>query len=262
MTAVTASASSDRQAAIGEVYLVGAGPGDPELLTVKALRLIQQADVVVYDRLVSHGIMALIGDGTEKIYAGKERSNHVMRQKDINDLLVNLARRGKKVVRLKGGDPFVFGRGGEEIATLMQEQIRFQVVPGITAALGCAAYSGIPLTHRDYSQTCLFIPGHLQDGSDEIDWGMLVRPHQTLVFYMGLIRLQHICRQLIAHGMSAQTPAALIAHGTLPEQRVLKGQLSGIYSLTEDSHITPPTILIVGEVVRLRDSLQWYHPAG
>ncbi len=255
-------ASSDKSHGTGEVCLVGAGPGDPELLTVKAARLIRQADVIVYDRLVSKEIMALFGDGAEKIYAGKERSHHAMRQEDINTLLVNLARQGKKAVRLKGGDPFVFGRGGEEIATLMQERIRFQVVPGITAALGCAAYSGIPLTHRDYSQACLFVPGHLRDDSDDLDWAMLARANQTLVFYMGLIRLRHICRQLIAHGMSETMPAALVAHGTLPDQRVLKGHVSDIYALTKDSDITPPTLLIVGEVVKLRDSLRWYQPAG
>ena len=252
------SASSSNSSGSGEVYLVGAGPGDPELLTIKALRLIQQADVIVYDRLVSDEIMSLFSDSVEKIYAGKRRSEHSMPQDDINSLLVDLARQGKKVVRLKGGDPFVFGRGGEEISTLMQEQVRFQVVPGITAALGCAAYSGIPLTHRNYSQACLFVPGHRKDGADDLDWEMLARTNQTLVFYMSLVGLQHICQQLIAHGLSEQTPVALIANGTLPDQKVLVGQLSNIYTLTEDNRIEPPTLLIVGEVVKLRESLDWY----
>lgn len=243
----------------GEVFLVGAGPGDPELLTLKALRLIQEADVVVYDRLVSDAIMQMIGEGIEKIYAGKQRSQHFMSQESINQLLVDLAQQGKKVVRLKGGDPFVFGRGGEEIATLMQEQIPFQVVPGITAALGCAAYSGIPLTHRNYAQTCVFVTGH-QKEEGELNWKQLVGDDQTLVFYMSLVGLETICAQLIAHGTPTDMPCALITHGTLPEQQVLIGNLSNIAALSKEHKSEPPSLLIVGNVVKLRETLQWYQP--
>ena len=246
----------------GEVYLVGAGPGDPELLTLKALRLIQDADVIVYDRLVSDGVMALFREGVQTIYAGKQPSKHSMSQENINQLLVDLAKQGKKVVRLKGGDPFIFGRGGEEIATLMQEQITFQVVPGITAASGCAAYSGIPLTHRHCSQACLFVTGHRKEDGEELDWNGLARPNQTLVFYMGLVGLENICKQLIAHGMAEQTPVALVSHGTLPDQRVIIGNLSNIYALSQTNKSEPPSLLIVGEVVKLREKLQWYQSSG
>ncbi len=242
----------------GEVYLVGAGPGDPELLTFKALRLMQQADVVVYDRLVSPEIMALLPAGVERIYAGKEHSRHTMPQESINELLVRRALEGGRVLRLKGGDPFVFGRGGEEIETLFENHVPFQIVPGITAASGCAAYAGIPLTHRDFAHTCVFATGHLRDGDVDLDWKMLARPKQTLIFYMGLQRLEHICSQLVAHGLSANTPAALITHGTMPSQKVVVGDLGGLAEQVVASAIKPPTLVVVGKVVGLHRKLRWY----
>ena len=243
---------------IGEIYLVGAGPGDPDLLTIKALRLMQQADVVVYDRLVSDSIHRLLRPGIEKIYAGKQPSQHAMSQEEINQLLVKLAKQGKKVLRLKGGDPFVFGRGGEEIETLLEEGIPFQIVPGITAALGCAAYSGIPLTHRDYAQSCIFVTGHRKDGTVNLNWNLLTQPNQTLIFYMGLLGLEHICASLIEHNMSPDTPIALIMHGTLADQKVIVSDLSHIATKVQDEDIKPPTLLIVGKVVELYNKLQWY----
>lgn len=250
--------STTKADGFGEVYLVGAGPGDPDLLTIKALRLMQQADVVVYDRLVSDNIYQLLRDDIEKIYAGKGPSQHTMSQDQINKLLVDFARQGKKVLRLKGGDPFIFGRGGEEIATLLEQGIPFQVVPGITAALGCAAYSGIPLTHRDYAQSCVFVTGHRQGNTVNLDWQLLVRPSQTLVFYMGLLGLEEICKALIGHGMPSTTMVALVMRGTLPDQKVLVGNLSSIVDLVKAEDIKPPTLVIVGEVVKLYSKLQWY----
>jgi uroporphyrin-III C-methyltransferase / precorrin-2 dehydrogenase / sirohydrochlorin ferrochelatase len=241
----------------GEVYLVGAGPGDPELLTLKALRLMQQADVVIYDRLVSAPIMELCRRDAEKIYVGKARSNHAVPQEGINALLVEYAQKGKRVCRLKGGDPFIFGRGGEEIEELFAAGIAFQVVPGITAASGCSAYAGIPLTHRDYAQSVRFLTGHLKEGSPELPWQELVYENQTLVLYMGLVGLEKICQRLIEHGQRPDMPVALVSKGTTPDQKVVVGTLADIASKVSDHQIQAPTLTIIGDVVRLREQLQW-----
>ena len=242
----------------GEVYLVGAGPGNPDLLTFAALRLMQQADVVLYDNLVSPDIIDLCRRDAERIYVGKQRANHTMRQEEINALLVKLAREGKRVLRLKGGDPYVFGRGGEEIETLAASGVRFRVVPGITAACGVAAYAGIPLTHRDYAQSCVLVTGHLKDGTMDLDWHGLARPRQTVVVYMGLLGLQKLCEQLIEHGMPPDMPAAVVQQATMPQQRVITGTLADLAERVEGSGLRPPTLVIVGDVVRLRDTLNWY----
>ena len=241
----------------GEVYLVGAGPGDPELLTLKALRLMQQADVVIYDRLVSPAILELCRRDADKIYVGKARSNHSVAQEGINALLVEYAAQGKRVCRLKGGDPVIFGRGGEEIQELFAAGVAFQVVPGITAASGCSAYAGIPLTHRDYAQSVRFLTGHLKEGSPELPWKELVYENQTLVLYMGLVGLEKICAQLIAHGQRPNMPVALISKGTTPEQKVVVGTLADIASKVSEYQIQAPTLTIIGEVVSLREQLQW-----
>jgi uroporphyrin-III C-methyltransferase/precorrin-2 dehydrogenase/sirohydrochlorin ferrochelatase len=254
-------AEDQAQLTKGEVYLVGGGPGDPELLTLRALRLMQQADVVLYDRLVSDGVMELVRRDAERIYVGKRRSEHAMQQENINQLLVDLAKQGKRVLRLKGGDPFIFGRGGEEIELLAQNNIPFQVVPGITAASGCAAYSGIPLTHRDYAQSVRFVTGHLKSDDTNLSWPELANPTQTLVFYMGLVGLKEICESLISHGRSAQTPVALIEKGTTQEQRVLIADLSSMADVVAANDVHAPTLFIVGEVVKLHDSLKWFNPA-
>ena len=242
----------------GEVYLVGAGPGDPDLLTFKALRLMQKCDVAVYDRLVSKPILELVRRDAEKIYAGKASANHSLSQENINQLLVRLAKEGKSVLRLKGGDPFVFGRGGEEISELIDENISFQVVPGITAASGCTTYAGIPLTHRDYSQACIFVTGHRKNASDDLNWDMLSHANQTVVFYMGLDNVQRICDELKAHGREPTIPAALIEKGTTPAQRVFIGDLDSLPNLVERNEVHAPTLIIVGEVVELHDKLSWY----
>lgn len=246
------------RAASGKVYLVGAGPGDADLLTLRAARLLAAADVIVHDHLVGPEVMALVGPGAECIYVGKERSHHSVPQEGINELLVRLAREGRDVVRLKGGDPFVFGRGGEELQVLAAAGIAFEVVPGITAACGVASYAGIPLTHRDYAQSCTFVTGHLKDGSCDLDWPALTRPRQTVVIYMGLSGLATICARLIAHGLPPHWPAAVVAQGTLAAQQVVCATLGTLADEVARAGLQSPCLTIVGEVVRLRDELAWF----
>ncbi len=246
----------------GEVYLVGGGPGDPDLLTFRALRLMQQCDVCVYDKLVSPEVMELVRRDAELIFVGKSRDQHTLPQEEINALLARLALEGKRVLRLKGGDPFIFGRGGEEIETLMQHNVPFQVVPGITAANGVSSYAGIPLTHRDYAQACLFITGHLKDGTLDLDWVAMSRPRQTVVIYMGLVGLTEICRQLIAHGVSPDMPAAVIQQGTTQRQRVVTATLKDLAEKVDLAEMKPPCLTIIGEVVQLREKLNWFEPAN
>ena len=254
----TLAATPPRRGRRGEVYLVGAGPGDPELLTLRALKLMQRADVALYDNLISAEVLALLPATTERIYVGKERANHTMRQEEINELMVRLAKEGRRVLRLKGGDPFVFGRGGEEIDTLFAQGVRFEVVPGITAALGVAAYAGIPLTHRDHAQACTFVTGHLKDGTMDLDWTALARPRQTIVVYMGLTALPVLCERLVEHGLAPDTPAAVVQQGTSRAQRVVTGTLSTLAGRAARARLKAPTLIIVGSVVKLRDRLAWF----
>jgi uroporphyrin-III C-methyltransferase/precorrin-2 dehydrogenase/sirohydrochlorin ferrochelatase len=257
---ILADDSRDATAPRGEVYLVGGGPGNPDLLTFRALRLMQQADVVVYDHLVSPAVLELARRDAERIYVGKERAKHTMRQENINELLVRLAKEGKRVLRLKGGDPFVFGRGGEEIETLAANQVPFQVVPGITAATGVSSYAGIPLTHRDYAQSCVFVTGHLKDGSVNIDLTGIAKSNQTIVIYMGLMGLPTLCQELVAHGLPITTPAAIVQQGTTYQQKVVTGTLETLPKLAENAKMKPPTLIIVGDVVKLHDKLAWFKP--
>ena len=246
----------------GEVYLIGAGPGDPDLLTFRALRLMQKADVVLYDRLVSDEILELVRRDAEKIYVGKRRSDHAVPQQDINEILAEEALKGNRVVRLKGGDPFIFGRGGEEIETLIKYNVPFQVVPGITAASGAASYAGIPLTHRDHAQSVVFATGHLKNDTIDLDWPALVQKNQTLVFYMGFVGLPVITEQLIKHGMAKDTPVAMVESATTESQNVATGTLDNIVERVKEAGIRPPTLIIVGSVVSLRDKLNWFYPSG
>ncbi len=243
----------------GEVFLVGAGPGDPELLTLRALHLIQKADVCIYDNLVSKEILELVRRDALMIYAGKLRNNHTIEQKEINQLLVNYAKKGLRVLRLKGGDPFMFGRGGEEISELMTQKIKFQVVPGITAASGVSAYAGIPLTHRDYSQSCIFITGHEKNGKLNINWSNLIHENQTIVIYMGLNSLPTIVQNLIDSGMRKNMPIALVQEGTTEKQKVMVSTISRVISKTLKSDIQSPVIIIIGEVVKLRKTIKWFN---
>lgn len=285
MNALLAQCSATSSAASGRVFLVGAGPGDADLLTLRAARLLAEVDVVVYDHLVGQGVLELIGADVQRIYAGKERANHSMGQSDINALLVRLAREGRQVVRLKGGDPFVFGRGGEELQALAAEGVPFEVVPGITAACGVAAYAGIPLTHRDFAQSCLFVTGHrrappgaaaygdpppegvekpgsgpsfLEDDSFDLDWTALARPRQTVVIYMSLTGLATICAKLVEHGLPPDWPAAVVAQGTLTSQRVVSATLATLAADVEREGLRSPCLTIIGEVVRLRKELAWF----
>jgi uroporphyrin-III C-methyltransferase/precorrin-2 dehydrogenase/sirohydrochlorin ferrochelatase len=253
-----AAASGATRPRLGEVYLVGGGPGDPDLLTFRALRLMQLADVVVHDRLIGEGIMNLVRRDAERIYVGKRPKEHVVPQEEISRMLVRLAKQGKRVLRLKGGDPFIFGRGGEEIEALAAENIPFQVVPGITAASGCSTYAGIPLTHRDHAQTCVFTTAHGRDGVLDVDWEVLLRPNQTVAIYMGLSNTTHLCRGFIARGADPDLPVAVIDKGTRPDQKVVIATVSTLCEKLEDEKLEGPAMIIIGTVVNLRKKLAWY----
>ena len=246
------------QTLVGEVYLVGAGPGDPDLLTFRALKLMQQADIVLHDRLVSEPIMKLVRRDAERVFVGKKAGDHTLPQEDISKLLSQLAQKGLRVLRLKGGDPFMFGRGGEEIEELARKRIPFQVVPGVTSANGCATYAGIPLTHRDHAQACIFITGHTKQGKLDLNWPVLVQPHQTVCVYMGLNALHQLMNEFIKHGANAATPAAIVASGTLENQQVVTGTLSNLAKKSEIKNIESPAMIIIGSVVRLHRKLKWF----
>lgn len=255
---VEALKEADPEHQVGEVYLVGGGPGDPELLTFKALRLMQQADVVLYDQLVSPKVVDLCRRDADRVFVGKRRDDHAVPQEDINMLLVKYAQQGRRVLRLKGGDPFIFGRGGEELQTLKEHNIPFQVVPGITAASACSTYAGIPLTHRDYAQSVRFVTGQLKNRTSDLNFVELVHPGQTVVFYMGLHTLPLLCEKLIAHGRAEDTPAAIVSKGTRPDQQVLVGTLADLPQLQAQAKLPAPALIIVGEVVSLHENLAWF----
>lgn len=244
----------------GEVFLVGAGPGDPELLTIKALRAMQQADVVFHDRLISQEILELVRRDAELINVGKSMGNHMVEQTDTNQLLIDYARQGKRVCRLKGGDPFVFGRGGEEIQALRKAQVKYQIIPGITAAIGCTSYAGIPLTHRDYAQKVVFVTGHCKNSIDTLDWQSLAQDKQTLVVYMGLMKSQYLLENLITNGKTETTPIAIIENGTCYNQRVISGKLIELTDLINIHSIKSPALLVIGEVAKLTEDLSWFQP--
>ncbi len=246
----------------GIVHLVGAGPGDAELLTLRAAKLIAAADAIVYDRLVGDGILKLARREATRIYVGKARARHTLPQSEINALLVRLARDGQAVVRLKGGDPFIFGRGGEEIEALRAHGIRFDVVPGVTAASGVAAYAGIPLTHREHAHALTLVAGHLKDGTMDLDWPLLARPGQTVVVYMGLAGLPQLARELVAHGLPASTPAAVVQHATTPSQRIVAGTLADLPAKARAAALEPPTLIVIGEVVALQPAFAWFEPTA
>ncbi|QID16677.1 uroporphyrinogen-III C-methyltransferase [Nitrogeniibacter mangrovi] len=250
--------SGSRPVQPGWVYLVGAGPGDAELLTLRADAIIRAADVVVYDNLVGDEVMARMPAGCTRIYVGKKAANHSMRQADICALLVRLAREGHRVLRLKGGDPYVFGRGGEEAETLVAAGVPFEVVPGVTAASGISAYAGIPLTHRDHAQSVVFATGHKKEGPVDLDWSALARPKQTVVIYMGVSRIAEIAAQLVAHGLPETTPAALVRRGTLPDQFVVVATLADLADKAEAASIKPPALMIIGTVVTMAPTLGWF----
>lgn len=254
-TALEAAASGVELQPRGEVYLVGTGPGDPDLLTFAALRLMQRADVVLYDRLLPHGILNLVRRDAEHIYVGKLPRDHIVPQEEISARLVQLAQEGKRVLRLKGGDPFMFGRGGEEVEALTAAGIPVTVVPGITAATGCAAYAGIPLTHRDHAQAAVFVTGHGKDGDLSMDWASLIQPRQTVAIFMGLSRLPKLMADFVAHGADPKTPAAIIDNGTRPNQRVVTGTIETLAELATKANFQGPSMIIIGSVVTLRDKL-------